>query len=394
MKAREVYREELDLLVEKLAKERQEITKSLALVRREIGVGKTIISDEKKYNAELESVTRTVDSAAVAARLAEAEVKRYRIQSKEIREKVENLIGLGSCPTCRQPVDAKRIGSHFHLDEEKSQTLLSKAELKLKGLLNTEKEALTLFENLRRKRSNIKLPNLESLTFSLGKLESRLDAIHQEELKTKLPWSGGDTLVAEGVRVKAAEAEYKNFAERLPRVERTLRVAEYWVTAFGDRGIRSLLIDSVAGFLQGRVAKHLELLAGGEAKAIVSAQTTKKDGSLRERFSLLVDWAWGGVSGGQASAGQDRRMDLAVFAALQDVAESRISRPFSLKVFDEAADALDARGTECFGEWIRGQARARGSAFLITHNTALSSMIVPDREWVVVLDKEGSRVVL
>jgi Fe-S cluster assembly ATPase SufC len=86
-------------------------------------------------------------------------------------------------------------------------------------------------------------------------------------------------------------------------------------------------------------------------------------------------------------------MDLAVFAALQDVAESRISRPFSLKVFDEAADALDARGTECFGEWIRGQARARGSAFLITHNTALSSMIVPDREWVVVLDKHGSRIV-
>ena len=169
-------------------------------------------------------------------------------------------------------------------------------------------------------------------------------------------------------------------------------LAEYWVEAFGDRGIRSMLVDGVADFINERLAAHLEQLACGEATVRMSAQTELKKGGARERISFATEWAWGGAGPSDGSGGQDRRRDLAVFAAVQDLAESRSARPFPLKVWDEPGDNLDARGQELFLRWVETEARRRGTGLLITHSEGIASQADPDCVWTIVLDRGGARV--
>lgn len=178
-------------------------------------------------------------------------------------------------------------------------------------------------------------------------------------------------------------------------VDDAIGVAEYWVEAFGDRGIRSLMFDSVSDFLNGRVAKHLEILTGGEASVIFSALSALKSGSTKEKLSVEASWDWGAGSYATGSAGQDRRIDLAIFGAMQDLAERRSARSFPLRVWDEAGDSLDPRGKEVFAEWIRDEARRRGSGFVITHDREFGEILEPDRTWTVIFDQHrGSHVII
>ena len=183
--------------------------------------------------------------------------------------------------------------------------------------------------------------------------------------------------------------------EEIEKVDDAIYVAEYWVEAFGDRGIRSLMFDSVSDFLNGRVAKHLEVLTGGEASVIFSALSSLKGGGTKEKLSVEASWDWGAGTYSTGSAGQDRRVDLAIFGAMQDLAERRSARSFPLRVWDEAGDSLDSRGKEVFAEWIREEARRRGSGFVISHDREFGEIVEPDRIWTVIFEQgQGSKVVI
>jgi DNA repair exonuclease SbcCD ATPase subunit len=203
-------------------------------------------------------------------------------------------------------------------------------------------------------------------------------------------WDGQAAMKAAQDALDRASAEERGIVARRQRIARTARIAAYWVEAFGDRGIRSLLFDSVADFLNERIERHLRVLAAGEAAVTVRSTTALKGGGQRERISFGREWSWGAV--GTGSAGQDRRVDLAVFMAVQDLAEARSARQSPLKVWDEPGDALDQRGQELFAEWVTREARTRGTGLLITHSPTLEAMVEPDAVWTAVLDAEGSRV--
>jgi ABC-type transport system involved in cytochrome bd biosynthesis fused ATPase/permease subunit len=150
--------------------------------------------------------------------------------------------------------------------------------------------------------------------------------------------------------------------------------------------------DSVADFLNDRLAHHLSVLAAGEADVTVSALTALKKGAVKERMSVTASWGWGAGSYGAGSAGQGGRVNLALVAAHQDLAERRSARPFPLRIFDEPECHVDPRGQEILARWIRQEAARRGTTFLVTHNPLLAELVEPDRTFTVVLDNEGARV--
>lgn len=202
--------------------------------------------------------------------------------------------------------------------------------------------------------------------------------------------------------LKAAERERQEvlatlakLAKEIEKVDDAIAVADYWVEAFGDRGIRSLMFDSVSEFLNNRVAKHLEVLTGGEASVIFSALSALKSGATKEKLSVEASWDWGAGTYATGSAGQDRRVDLAIFGAMQDLAERRSARSFPLRVWDEAGDSLDSRGKEVFAEWIGEEARRRGSGFVISHDREFGEILEPDSVWTVVFEQHrGSHVII
>lgn len=329
----------------------------------------------------------------------------------EMMERLNRLVKDGECPYCR--AKAPKSGAHTPFKKD-----LDAATRKHQQACAAYKKALgvTARAQERHREQKAKLQTLLPSTASdparyIGWLEERcspkaikavefqvqqakqiVTAIQAEyEAEQFKKWEG------QGALGKAEEREtllIASIAREMGRVEKiqiALAIADYWQEAFSDRGIRSLLVDSVADYVNGRMVYHLDKLAAGEARTLMSAQTALKKGGAKDQISFTTAWDWG-AQVGLGSGGQEQRVNLAVFAAIQDLAEMRSARPFPLKIWDEPGDALDSRGQELFLEWISAEARKRGTGLLITHSDSIAAQADPDQIWTVVMDADGAHV--
>jgi hypothetical protein len=371
------------------------------------------VEDLRAKSTAVEKAKTLVESCRAVETINRDAELRAVDAAKDLEARLDALFDAGSCPTCRQSVkQRKTVRKLFTPELERVNTAalqaIDTARLSTDAF-NAAKarhaSAVVDFEELAPVGGRGAAPylaQLESWLSPAAKAQrvkavvtarANADAVRRATLAEEATvWDGSAALATASATVRA-NAEVERLAtEKLKRIEVAEKMAEYWVEAFGDRGIRSMLADGVAEFVNDRVAAHLEELAAGEATMKMSMQTELKKGGARERISFTPEWSWGGSGAGTGSGGQDRRMDLALFAAVQDLAESRSARPFPLKVWDEPGDALDARGQELFCQWVARQARVRGTGLLITHSQQIADGVTPDHVWTVVMDRGGARV--
>lgn len=326
---------------------------------------------------------------------------------------VDELIGQGSCPTCRTKFNPKieaAIREAYRPELVAIREKIGKADEAAKAAHKAHLASLKYFKKwqdqwpfgqystsdyraLTKLESEEGQPAFDRLQAQYNDLTAQVDRIDKEikreEVKT---WEGAGALESSRRELGAVTQRLEVSRVGLDRATRTLRVADYWCVAFGDRGLRSLLVDSVAGYLNERLEAHLAILAAGEATVSVSAQATLKSGKQKEDLTITPSWAYGAAGAGLGSGGQDRRVDLALFAAIQDLAESRSARPFPLKIYDEPFDALDGKGKEIMAQWLKEQAKTHGSVFVITHSEEMANLLEPDNVWTVSLDEKGTHV--
>lgn len=333
---------------------------------------------------------------------------------RDLSESVQALAELKECPKCRSPIAGKgksadELRTRFKKDIDNAVYVAELARQKL-VLATDRKDALK--REIDDETSNLLgwlgLGSVdefkkwkESCSDTVLDKERRVNQertrafVQAEETLAKerfSEWTGKASLYLARQTLAEAEGGISKLTEERIKVDEAFRMAEYWVEAFGDRGIRSLMFDSVAHFLNERLAHHLERLSAGESEVTLSALSALKKGGMKEKLSISASWDVGAGLYLAQSGGQTRRVDLALFGSIQDLAEMRSARPFPLKVWDEAGDSLDTRGKELFAEWVREEAKRRGTGFVITHDREFGEMLQPDHVWTVVLDENGSRV--
>lgn len=344
----------------------------------------------------------------------------------EFDYRLKNLVDNGTCPTCMQPTKVRRaaIAKLFKPERERHADRLLRADAVFAGARDAaekgrrawERENLALGEMLLTylpsPTSVSEPPLITRISGFIARLEERgsdgaRDRLRATEGRSEIAlatleaearrlrggaWDGQVDLDAAQLDVAEAVLAAAVSRARAGRITAARMIADYWVEAFGDRGLRNLLAESVRDFLNERLERHLGLLASGELLVRMATQKTLKGGAQRDAVTFESSWAWGGDGPEDGSGGQDRRKDLAVFAAVQDLAEARSARPFPFKAWDEPGDALDARGKEMFLQWVSTEARRRGTGLLITHSEEIASMVDADATWTIVLDADGARV--
>lgn len=349
------------------------------------------------------------------AREAEADLEQARREERaavgaaeQLAADLDALVSGGTCPSCREDVRSakarERVKKRFAGDQQRLDAAAAEAA---EHRRRVEKSLATVRRNLARVEAG--LPRgLDEAEVRRQEREVSADAERALKQAARVALAQADARRAALAEVqarawessgvhRAAEAEVAALRGALAearadreRKARFLKIAEYWVEAYGDRGLRTLLFQSVQPFLARRVSEHLRVLTAGEARMAISSHRDLKKGGARERLTFRPTWSWGGDDDG--SRGQDRRMDLALFAALQDLAELQSARPFPLKAWDEPGDALDGLGRDIFVEWLAREARARGTGFFVTHSHETAASAGADAIWTVVLDREGARV--
>jgi len=147
----------------------------------------------------------------------------------------------------------------------------------------------------------------------------------------------------------------------------------FWVEGFGNKGIKSFLMDGVLPFLNERAAFYSGILTDGELRITFYTQTELSSGELREKFDVRVEMndASGDYEG--CSDGQRRRADIICTFALGDLARARLGHTLDFAVLDEVFEGLDDVGIERAITLLHHLAEERNSVFCITHSDKLSN---------------------
>jgi len=343
-------------------------------------------------------------SAANAVSLAEG-------QKQRLGRDLTTLLSAGKCPTCK-----RRLDDHMSQDYIKKAFSpdVSAALAKLKAALDELAAQQQKMSDARKKTSvskaflqpgmdAVKLASLEVLAAreyqALGEAHREItkeiaDASEALTSARAQKWDGAETLRMTKTRLAEFQQREAELALKLDRADKGRRAAAYAVRAFGDQGIRNHLFDSIKDDLNAFLADHLEVLAGGEVVASADSQRMLKKGTHKAQVTISSQWAWGAGDYFGGSGGQNRRVDLGWFAALQDAAEASLGKPFPVKWYDQPDYNLDARGQEIFCDWIDKQRTKHGTTIVITHSADLLGMLKPDVVWRVVLERNtGSRIV-
>ena len=140
---------------------------------------------------------------------------------------------------------------------------------------------------------------------------------------------------------------------------------------FSRKGVSSMALDLVVPFLNEHTNHYLAKLSGSILRVNMSTQTLNSDKSLSDKFDIQVQNDSGANSYQQCSTGENKRIDIAIAFAIQDLQNSKSNMATNIAIYDECFDGLDAIGAETVIELLKEKSKSVGSIFVITHNDTL-----------------------
>jgi DNA repair exonuclease SbcCD ATPase subunit len=320
--------------------------------------------------------------------------------------RLSNLAGT-VCETCAQSIDPdtadEQIQSLESLIDDANDTILNLVMLEGKLLaageaerapheaeLGVLRDALRGL-NITRDGLEVEEQNARSKASFLPSYEQRMkdleDAIGSKE-STANPYL---ELIESGKEdIKNRKKDAKLLKNKVKAAELELKGLRFWERGFGNKGLKSYILDNVVPFLNKRAQKYADIMSDGALTIRFSTQTRNKDGSLREKFNVSVVNANGADVYKGNSSGERRRSDVAIGWALADLAATRASKPIRFRGLDEPFENLDAEGIDAVFKLLQSAVTEYETILCITHNSGLKTRFTNELH---VTKKHGSSTI-
>lgn len=170
---------------------------------------------------------------------------------------------------------------------------------------------------------------------------------------------------AEEERVKV-EAQMKKIKESMDDIGKLIPYYEYWITGFGDEGIRAFIIDGILPALNARINYWLQFLVDNK----IQVKFDKFFEAVIERNPPDGDpFVYSATSGGER-----RRINLANSQAFAYITMLSSQQMPSLISLDEVALNVDSQGIDGIYRMICELARER-QVLVTTHDTYLTDLL-------------------
>lgn len=201
-------------------------------------------------------------------------------------------------------------------------------------------------------------------------LEKQFEGVRQQILSKESELTGESPYV-EILKTATKEVEEKDTEvttkkAELTAAEKELPYYEFWVTAFGDAGIRKFVIDGIIPALNSRVAYWLQYLIDGKIQLSFDNQLEETIGRNPTDGDPFVYHAMSG--------GERRRLNLAVSQAFAHVMMLNSGACPSLVFLDEVTTNIDPIGVVGIYNMIMELAKER-QVFVTTHDQGLLEML-------------------
>lgn len=175
-----------------------------------------------------------------------------------------------------------------------------------------------------------------------------------------------DLIVSNKKRVEDVEVSLANHEKEMKEAESNIPYYEYWKIGFGDNGIRQNILEGIIPVLNQCISSWLQPL-------VANTITLKFDSNLEETIERNPPDGDPYVYNGM-SAGQRRRLNLAVSQAFADImAVSNGTRP-SLVFLDEVTTNIDPMGVQGIYNMILELSKDK-QVFVTTHDHDMLEML-------------------
>lgn len=280
----------------------------------------------------------------------EISIKRSRLNE------IEEQVSAGNCPTCEQSVS----DAYLESIEDKYYT----------GHLEEE------FEDLCAEIEGLET-QIKTITKGIELHELKLYEEAQEN-----PYENPNLIDVNAVSLKIRELE--DSLENTDELDNNIRLLSILQEAFGNSGIKSLILDNILPMLNDKVSYYARMLIG-DIDVRFDTERTLASGEKRDEFS--IDISFGGVDGySPCSNGLRKKVDFAIALALQSLMPQT-----NLFIFDEPFEGLDSVGQEQILQTLREISTERElGIYVITHNEAFQSYF--DEEIVVIKENRVSKL--
>lgn len=290
--------------------------------------------------------------------------------------KEENYISL--VDSCKEVISSKTLEindlSNQKSDEETSFKQQESAILKINESIKTGqnhyKKTSEEIDGLRSRRSVLEKIEKPEGDVQTAVLTSKIDeskkqiSLINEEIKGESPYESIIKRCEEELASKKKECSSKK--KDLEDAEKELPYYEFWVKAFGDSGIRKIVVDGIVPALNSRISHWLQFLIDGKISL-----------SFNNKFEETIDrnpkdgdpFVYYAMSGGER-----RRLNLAVSQAFAHVMMLNSGASPSLVFLDEVTTNIDPIGVQGVYNMIVELSNHK-QVFVTTHDHDLLHML-------------------
>jgi len=258
------------------------------------------------------------------------------------------------CPTCKRPFDPESLGqSRMSLEQS-----LAVAVAARDAAAARVREARSRFDT----EDAVVAGQMQRVQAAIMKATAELGGLEAQRGKERMLRGAADRLA----KADLCAVTLRTLAEERPYLE-------FWVDAWGPKGVKSYVFDSVAVFLNSAIRRYADTILGGDIEVQFHTQRPLKGGGVSEDFHVTALNRVGSDLYASKSAGERQRVDLCVALALQTLARQRAKTSVQLLVLDEICTNIDAVGEELVYKMLM-QLAQDVPVYLISHKAGLQDV--------------------
>lgn len=188
--------------------------------------------------------------------------------------------------------------------------------------------------------------------------------LRKEELDSKSPYV--EILVKDQLEIDKNEKNLENKKTDLDKVSSLIPYYDFWVKAFGEKGIRKFVIDGIIPSLNNRISYWLNYLIDNKIKLEFDSELNEK---IERNPSDGDEFIYSAMSGGER-----RRLNLAVSQAFSYITTLATGSCPSIIFLDEVATNIDQVGINNVYNMIKELSKER-QVLVTTHDKGLLELL-------------------
>jgi len=343
-----------------------------------------VIKHKEELTKKLEEIRINGDNLRIKLKELEDTKQKYTIELSNIEEKYKNDILLVE-REYKEKITA--LYSNFTITLKEFESKKKEVEEKISKLQSDideilEKKKKELFEECNKRFSKIEeklLGEKNDISAKLNELKNKIEQYSNqineiERMKTILSNKLSEKLSLEKEiditiknHKKIVEAELldienlkneidaiinekNNILENNKKDIRLIEICKFWASAFGDGGIKGMLIDEIIPFLN---SKAKEYFNETPLRIGFSSISSTKTGDIRNKFNIDVVQTTNLSSFGELSSGEKRMVDIIVMFCLRSLYEHIKQVSMNLMLLDEVLDSLDEENSTLVTNFLK-----------------------------------------